>query len=579
MARPLFPIPRLEQFARRLSEQFQNDTPLRAWVILSFTWLVMGVLHFSLMYMTWLPRAISGDSVFHFIYLRSAVFDGDLDFTNEFRHFQTDPASSPFYNNPTGKPGNIWAIGPALFWMPAYLVAAGLESLGQPSGPAGYSTALQMSVYLADSFLGLLGIVLTFQFLRGFFSYQNSLLAALSILLCSSATYYFWCSAPVAHNASLFASALLFFLITRKTSLFWTGMVAGLLVCTRWQAALWIPLLVLFLLWEGKVRTLRNLIVLGAGMLLGVSPQLVAFKLIYGAFLFNPGISQPFGFVWENVWLILFSTNHGLFLWHPLLILAIPGWTKAWGPFQRWILLLGILFVVQVVINATRVDPNASWSFGHRRFDMLLPAFAFGIAAFIQYSKPWVQKGFPALLILLAVWNQLFIFQFQHGLIPRSTGLTFREFVTAKFTLWKEFDSRTQSLMVFENLRNGEFPSFVIGTDRLYKQNPEFRCIPEMYALSCLMREDYQSGRAIFHSLHARFPDNPLFAHGLLTCLWKTGARDQAAALLKTIPQTQPSLLNIEPNGLPPASEHEPVLKHGYFERYIRWLSDKISYE
>src|SRR5688500_3190536 len=59
------------------------------------------------------------DSPGYFAYIRSLVFDGDLDFRNEWEHWGLKALPT----TATGRMANPYPIGPALLWAPFFLVA------------------------------------------------------------------------------------------------------------------------------------------------------------------------------------------------------------------------------------------------------------------------------------------------------------------------------------------------------------------------------------------------------------------------------------------------------------------------
>ncbi len=74
-------------------------------------------------------RLIVGDGIYYYVYLRSAVLDGDLDFTNDYTLYQQFNNEDPRKKaemlerdlTPTGKPGNLFSVGPALLWAPVFI--------------------------------------------------------------------------------------------------------------------------------------------------------------------------------------------------------------------------------------------------------------------------------------------------------------------------------------------------------------------------------------------------------------------------------------------------------------------------
>ena len=91
------------------------------------------------------------DEIEYFSHLRSAVFDRDLDFTNDYGHFyEANPQGLQAFKETfldrrepkTNRPINFAPIGSAVVWSPFYLAADALVRRGYLKGPAdGFSTA------------------------------------------------------------------------------------------------------------------------------------------------------------------------------------------------------------------------------------------------------------------------------------------------------------------------------------------------------------------------------------------------------------------------------------------------------
>jgi len=102
---------------------------------------------------------IRGDGVGYYAYLRSLVFDRDLNFKNEYSYFEpafsedTKPVTTTWAKGDvtrTGMVPNTFPVGPALLWSPFYLVAhfvaLGLNVLGASIPINGYSLPYQLEV-------------------------------------------------------------------------------------------------------------------------------------------------------------------------------------------------------------------------------------------------------------------------------------------------------------------------------------------------------------------------------------------------------------------------------------------------
>ena len=150
------------------------------------------------------PRLRASDEIEYFAYLRSAVFDHDLEFGNEYSYFyernreglqgfkrtfidQRDPV--------TGRHINFGPLGTALFWSPFYLAAHALvlaaRAVGVDVAADGYSAPYLVAVCYASALYGLLGLLLTHDALRrhGVFPEPASALAVAGVWLATPVLY------------------------------------------------------------------------------------------------------------------------------------------------------------------------------------------------------------------------------------------------------------------------------------------------------------------------------------------------------------------------------------------------------
>ncbi|HEX7410018.1 MAG TPA: hypothetical protein VF515_20560 [Candidatus Binatia bacterium] len=116
---------------------------------------------------------------------------------------------------------------------------------------------------------------------------------------------------------------------------------------------------------------------------------------------------------------VLFSANHGLFTWHPLIAVC----------------LLGLLLLVRahpvfayaaLASVAAQLYVVGSWScwwmglsFGQRPFLSLTPLFIVGLAAVIaKLRRPWPRGVFAATTAGLFLWNVVLMLAFLSEVIP-----------------------------------------------------------------------------------------------------------------------------------------------------------------
>lgn len=411
-------------------------------------------------------RLIVGDGIYYYVYLRSAVLDGDIHFQNDYEIYQSFNTEDLIKKDemlkrktPTGMPANLFSVGPAVLWAPIFLLTHWLATLFGQAGD-GYAFWYEAPVMFTSIVYGFIGIVLMYRVAAGMFSKFAAFVSILGIWLATNVVYYMGISPSASHVLSLFASALFVYLWWRwrngRTKLQWFvwGLSAGLMALVRWQDIL-IALLALFE-WivmtsriandsherqtskRAMLSTLGNGLVFGVGLALAFLPQMLAWQILYGSPLTAPQGGGFFQWLRPEILNVWFSTKRGLFSWSPLLIFAVVGFV----PLYRKNKLLGaatlVIFLAQSYINSIVNDWWGGEAFGARRFISLMPFFALALAAFVDTARTRVsQTLILAVLGALIVWNNLFILQYNlwlKGIGHISAMPTLQEMTLDKFT-------------------------------------------------------------------------------------------------------------------------------------------------
>ncbi len=324
---------------------------------------------------------ISADGWYYHVYLVSLVGDRDLDFTDEYK------ATGNWYRfgkTSAGVPANPFGIGPAIYELPFYLAGAAVAALaGQDTG--GFGALHATITMLAAPFYSLAALLFAVRLLhRRLGNERLALAAALAIWASGPIVYYALRQPGYAHPFATFFATWLLDAWDRavdgpRTLRTWLGLGAllGATALARPQLVLW-GVIFLPLLWADRRRP-QGWLAAGVAALVVFSPQLLAWKAVYGSFLVVP--QGPGFMVWEAPrWSeVLFSARNGLFAWAPLWALGAVGLVAALRRAPRlagW-MLLGVL--LQLWANAAVWDWWAGGSFGGRRFDSCLLPFAFGL--------------------------------------------------------------------------------------------------------------------------------------------------------------------------------------------------------
>jgi|WetSurMetagenome_2_1015567.scaffolds.fasta_scaffold10159_3 hypothetical protein len=400
------------------------------------------------------PDLKGADQVGYYSWVRSFVIDHNLDIKNEFEYFHMENLAVKLNGVYHAQP---WAIGCAILWLPFFLLAHlstwSLTLLGVSIQANGYSFIYRAMVSLGTTCYALLGLLLTYKLLRLYFDYIVALLALISVWLASPLVFYMYSHPMMAHANDMFGYALVLFTWHRAyqsprpfTDYLILGCAAGLSALIRTQNALLAVLCLIPLLLQVAKGNLKlkdgmlSLAIFSLAWWITFFPQLYVWHLTFGEWF--PGVTSArlgageFSPGFPYVFQVLFSTNRGLFLWHPILFISFIGLfllTKYDKPLF-WFLLGS--FLIQLGIIGSWQRWHGDNAFGQRFFVSLSPVFMFGLAALLQALKGKVSlKALFGLAGAFIVWNLLLILQYALETIPRCGPINLKELVVNQFLI------------------------------------------------------------------------------------------------------------------------------------------------
>jgi len=373
-------------------------------------------------------RIINGDAIQYFAYLQSAVVDGDLDFSNDYRQLyrNADPESNVWLRSrtPIGRVPNMMSVGPAILWSPFYVGTRLVLGAGAPGERA--QAVLYASVGVAGIFYATVGAWLIFRACALLFPRRAAFWATLVVWLGGPAIYYSSVSPAYSHATSLFAVSLFVYVWLRtlgatgfgRTLLL--GALAGLVALVRWQDSLVLLLPVVEALAMACRRRVSVAAVTITLVLLCIAagavftPQILAWQAIYGTPLLMP---QGAGFmVWTSpaVFSVLFSLKRGLFSWTPALLPAVAGLPLLIrrDRLAGWAVVA--VLAASVYVNAAVRDWWAGEAFGARRFIGDSVFFALALSAVMALPQILRRPRAVQWLSTAAItYNVLFLLQYQ----------------------------------------------------------------------------------------------------------------------------------------------------------------------
>ncbi len=375
------------------------------------------------------------DAVSYYVYARSAVFDGDLHFANDYQlsyptageHFASKGLDQ--VETATGRVANLFAIGTSLLWLPwlaALRLAAPLLIAGG-GGFTGYERFFVSNLATLSALFGLLAFLVSYRVAEGAVNRRLALFSAVTLMAATPLLYYQFREPMYSHSASALAVSLCIYAWSKHdhgTGSAWQaaglGALIGLAGLVRWQnlAYLLLPVVSTAVLWlrgsgrrEWK-RSLSYLLLIGAAALLVFSLQMAVWQVSYGSFLTIP---QGSSFIdWRAPFLIplLFSSFRGLLPWMPVFFLALIGLIFLSKHKPQLGLPLLFMLLVAVYINGSTRDWFAGGGFGPRRMTSELAIFVIGYAAFLRLLPRRVRSWSAVLLGVGLVFHQWLLLRY-----------------------------------------------------------------------------------------------------------------------------------------------------------------------
>jgi hypothetical protein len=383
-------------------------------------------------------QIVVGDALGHYVQLRSIVFDRDLQFKNEYARLHGVPeaaieaVSAAGRMTPTDHIRNYMPFGPALLWAPLFLLVTALAWIANLFGAGypldGFARAFQATPGFSGIAAATAGSCLAYAAASRIVDRGSAIWATLTVWLSSSALYYSLVSPTYSHAASMLAVSAFWLVwiatLDRQTLGRYAvvGALAGVAALMRWQDAVLLLIPAMEAVWRartvGATGSVARIAAAVAAAMLAFAPQMAVWSVLYGSPFVIP---QGSGFMRWNapaLWAVLFSDNHGLLSWTPIVGLSLAGlvFVVRRNRMVGWAA-IGFL-VITWYVNASVADWWGGEAFGARRFISCYPIFVLGLAAlFAELRRSTITRtaialGFTGYTMLLLLQYQAFM----HGL-------------------------------------------------------------------------------------------------------------------------------------------------------------------
>lgn len=406
---------------------------------------------------------VRGDGVGYYGYIQALLVHGNLNLQDDWLHgnpsfllsrVNSDGHLKADQFTANGHVADRFTVGPAMLWapflIPVHAVVLGLDHWGWHIPDNGFSRPYRVAMAVGTAFYGFLALWISFLLAREYFGERVALVATLGIWFGSSLMVYMYFNPSWAHAQAAFVVALFLWYwhrTGRQRSLrqwIWLGLIGGLMLDVYY------PNVVLFLLpladalgswhkwWQqvdermAKWRRLAGAHALFAGaVIVAFLPTLITRAILFGS-PFHSGYGNLWNWTAPYSWQVLFSSEHGMFSWTPILALAVVGLFV----FRRRESRLGRLFLLLLLAFYYLISSYEYWnglsSFGNRFFVSLTILFVLGLAALLDGVMRWsggrraAWRSSCAVLALLVLWNLGFIFQWGTHLVPARGPISWR---------------------------------------------------------------------------------------------------------------------------------------------------------
>lgn len=374
------------------------------------------------------PTAVHGDGYYTYLWARSIVFDGDIDFEEDYVTC-ADPWG--FQHQPHGDAWNQWNPGPSIFWIPILVwdrvTNHPVFEEGSARARAGCEGPLPDRAVRGTIVAGILTLLLSYLVARRHFGEGPSLIGAFVVVFMSPLAYHAAMLLSYGHTASACTSGFVVWLWdrertrlspSRRSAWSWPllGAAIGVAMLVRPQNAI-LAILPLFT-WYAEARGMaarregRRLglfVLLGVAFVLGAvlffSPQLWFWYSNTGELFLVPQSEHYVRWEAPRIMQTLFSSQAGLLTWSPMLYTSFLGlgWASIRKETRPFALPLLCFVLAHTYVSACVMDWWGGMAYPGRRFDSTVVPMAVGTAFFANVILEASRRSATYLPRLVAV--------------------------------------------------------------------------------------------------------------------------------------------------------------------------------
>jgi hypothetical protein len=394
---------------------------------------------------------VRADAIGYFSYLPAIFTKKDLSFkymidpsfentvgVNQYEiRFPPEQAKGLGFNfiEQTGNYLNKYPTGVAVLLTPFFLIGH-IFTIIFNFGQSGYSYFYQLFSFAGGFVYFSLGIYFLGRFLKNFFKEHTVFITIIAIIFATPLLNYATFENLYSHVYSFFLISLLLHLTHKwinnpnyKKSIL-LGINLGLILLVRQTNIIYFCISLFYLISNFKIvkKNLRYILALTISTFIICIPQLLYWKFAFGNFISYTYVGEGFSLNNAHILESLFSFERGLFVWSPVLLIALIGLFLIKDDLKKF--KVGILFTLILLwgIVSTWSSWTFGWGFGHRIFVDALPLFAIGLCVVLErLKKKYLKILVTCLIIIFALLSSFQTLQYWLRILP-PTNTTFEDY-------------------------------------------------------------------------------------------------------------------------------------------------------
>lgn len=349
----------------------------------------LALLAIGVFVLIFLKPVISGDGVGYYAVLEGTVRDHTFNLSQQVRYNDVYNGTAVFFYEPSQKFVSQYGPGMALLSAPFYAASLFLDDFSIFHIKDSFFLAERGDILIhslaaiaAPLVLFLLALLFSLEICKKEGLKTGAIALVLTFFgtpIIRYATYDLYYT----HVAETGLLAVLIYCLFYKKPIIYSGALVGLLTMVRYTSVLYLIPIAGYLLWKNQKREIVNLGVAFVPFLIAI---MAYFWFSYGTpfttgYTASGALAGNFAVIPTGVVNVLFSTQSGLLLWSPLVLLSLFGLWQ-WKDDRKW-LLLGI-FATMLWHTSAFFDGTTGYSFSNRYYAAMFPLFVIGLAIFLE---------------------------------------------------------------------------------------------------------------------------------------------------------------------------------------------------